>query len=346
MTATACAARRGPEHLRKKEAAATASGPHPEHPEEDNVKKCMAVVAVLAALAAGDASAKELKAIGISLGSLGNPYFVALAKGAEAEAKKTNPNVKVTTVGFDYDLNKQFTQIDNFIAAGVDLILLNPADPQAVAPAIARAQAAGIPVVAVDTAAEGADATVTTDNIQAGEIACQYIVDKLGGKGDVVIVNGPHVSAVIDRVVGCKKVFAANSGINVLSDDQDAKGSRDGALNVMQSMLTRFEKIDAVFAINDPTGIGANLASKQAGRTNLFITSVDGAPDIEGELKDSSSLIEASSSQDPYAMARLATEIGIGLINDKKPEQQVTLMPSKLVTRDNIADYKGWTAAR
>ena len=294
----------------------------------------------------GAASAKDLNKIGISLGSMGNPFFVALATGATDKAKEINPNVEVTALGYDYDLNKQFTQIDNFIAAGVDLILLNPADPKAVAPAIARAQAAGIPVVAVDTAAEGADATVTTDNVQAGEIACQYIVDKLGGKGDVVIVNGPQVSAVIDRVVGCKKVFGANSGIKVLSDDQDAKGSRDGGLNVMQSMLTRFEKIDAVFAINDPTGIGASLAAKQANRTNLFITAVDGAPDIEAELKDTSSLVVASSSQDPYAMAQLATQIGIDLINGKKPAQQVTLLPSKLVTRENVADYKGWTAAR
>ena len=294
----------------------------------------------------GAASAKDLNKIGISLGSMGNPFFVALATGATDKAKEINPNVEVTALGYDYDMNKQFTQIDNFIAAGVDLILLNPADPKAVAPAIARAQAAGIPVVAVDTAAEGADATVTTDNVQAGEIACQYIVDKLGGKGDVIIINGPQVSAVIDRVVGCKKVFGANSGIKVLSDDQDAKGSRDGGLNVMQSMLTRFEKIDAVFAINDPTGIGASLAAKQANRTNLFITAVDGAPDIEAELKDTSSLVVASSSQDPYAMAQLATQIGIDLLNGKKPEQQVTLLPSKLVTRENVADYKGWTAAR
>ena len=294
----------------------------------------------------GTASAKDLNRIGISIGSMGNPFYVALANGATAKAKEINPNVDVIALGYDYDLNKQFTQIDNFIAAGVDLILFTPADSQAVAPAIARAQAAGIPMVAVDTAAEGADATVTTDNVQAGEIACQYIVDKLGGKGDVVIVNGPQVSAVIDRVVGCKKVFGANSGIKVLSDDQDAKGSRDGGLNVMQSMLTRFEKIDAVFAINDPTGIGASLAAKQANRTNLFITAVDGAPDIEAELKDTSSLVVASSSQDPYAMAQLATQIGIDLINGKKPAQQVTLLPSKLVTRENIADYKGWTAAR
>lgn len=137
---------------------------------------------LMLAFTTGSACAKELKSIGISLGSLGNPFFVALSKGAEFEAKQINKDIQITTVGFEYDLGKQVTQIDNFIAAGVDLILLNPGDPKAIGPAIKKAKDAGIVVVAVDTAADGADATVTTDNIQAGEIACQYIVDKLGGK--------------------------------------------------------------------------------------------------------------------------------------------------------------------
>src|SRR4051794_27510725 len=253
-------------------------------------------------LSSAPSGAKELKSIGVSLGSLGNPFFVALSKGAEFEAKKTNPNVKITTVGFEYDLGKQVTQIDNFIAAGVDLILLNPGDPKAIGPAIKKAQAAGIVVVAVDTAAEGADATVTTNNVQAGEIACQFIVDKLGGKGDVIIQNGPQVSAVIDRVKGCKEALGKNADIKILSDDQDGKGSRDGGMNVMQGHLTRFDKIDAVFAINDPQAIGTDLAAKQLGRQGIVITSVDGAPDIEAALKGNT-MVQASASQDPYAMA-------------------------------------------
>ncbi|MGY4458823.1 ABC-type sugar transport system substrate-binding protein [Bradyrhizobium sp. LB13.1] len=169
----------------------------------------LAGAAMALVLSSAPSFAKELKSVGISLGSLGNPFFVALSKGAEFEAKKTNPNVKITTVGFEYDLGKQVTQIDNFIAAGVDLILLNPGDPKAVGPAIKKAQAAGIVVVAVDTAAEGADATVTTNNVQAGEISCQYIVDKLGGKGDVIIENGPQVSAVIDRASSAARTCSA-----------------------------------------------------------------------------------------------------------------------------------------
>ena len=310
------------------------------------LKKLLLAGAALA-LSVNLAAAKDLKSIGISLGSMGNPFFVALAKGATDEARKTNPNVKVITLGYDYDLGKQFTQIDNFIAAGVDLILLNPGDPHAIGPAIKKAQAAGIVVVSVDTVAEGSDATVATNNIQAGTISCQYLIDKIGGKGNVIIVNGPQVSSVIDRVTGCKKVLSAHPDIKLLSSDQDAKGSRDGGLAVAQSLLTRFDKVDGVFSINDPQSIGVALAAKQMNRPNFLITSVDGSPDIESALKDPNyKQIIASASQDPYVMARKAVAEGVQILGGTKPANPVTLLNSVLVTRDNIQAYKGWTAPR
>ena len=294
------------------------------------------------ALAAGSVSAKELKSVGITVGSLGNPYFVALAKGAETEAKAINPGVKVTTASADYDLNKQFTQIDNFISSGVDLILVNAADPRAIAPAIKRAQAAGVVVIAVDVAAAGADATVQTNNVQAGEIACQYMIDKMGGKGDVIIENGPQVSAVIDRVKGCKDVLAKHPDVKVLSSDQDGKGSREGGMAAMQGYLTRFPTVNGVFTINDPQAIGSDLAAKQLNRTGITIVSVDGAPDIVGALKGGTQ-VQASSSQDPMEMGKLGVKVGYDIMNGKKPETQIMLMESKLVTRDNVGQYPGWS---
>ena len=299
--------------------------------------------AALIMSAVAPAAAKDVKMVGISVGSMGNPGFVIIANTATNIIKKAYPDAQVTTVGYDYDLGKQFTQIDNFIAAGADFILLNPGDPRAITPAIKKAQAAGIPVVAFDTVAQGADAAVTTDNVMAGRIACQYIVDKLNGKGDVIIQNGPQVSAVVDRVVGCKEVFAKNPEINVLSDEQDGKGSRDGGMAVAQGYLTRFPKIDAIFTINDPQAIGTALAAKQAGRNEFFITSVDGSPDIEDALKNPTfEMIKASASQDFYAIPKVSAQIGMDLVNGKKPEQQLILIPSTLVTRENVGEYKGW----
>jgi ribose transport system substrate-binding protein len=290
----------------------------------------------LAALLSQGVQARELKSVGITLGSLGNPYFVTLADGAKAKALELNPNVKVTSVSADYDLSKQFSQIDNFIASGVDLILINAVDPKAIASAIKKAQAAGIKVVAVDVSAAGVDATVQTDNVEAGKLACQFIVDKLSGKGNVI-------TAVTDRVTGCKSAFAAAPDIKILSDDQDAKGSREGGLNAMQGYLTRFAKIDGLFAINDPQAIGSDLAAKQLKRSGIIITSVDGAPDIEQALKADTS-IQASASQDPWAMAQQAVVIGNDLLNDKKPAEAVTQLTPKLITRDNVGAYSGWSS--
>ncbi|MGY2266270.1 ABC transporter substrate-binding protein [Pseudomonas sp. SDT2931_S440] len=310
-----------------------------------NFKRMFPVVASLgvAVLMSQAVQARELKAIGISMGSLGNPYFVTLADGATARAKELNPAVKVTSVSADYDLSKQFSQIDNFISSKVDLILLNAVDPSAMASAIKKARDAGIVVVAVDVDAKGVNATVQTDNVEAGKLACQFIVDKLSGKGNVIIQNGPQVTAVTDRVKGCKTALASAPEIKLLSDDQDGKGSREGGLNVMQGYLTRFQKIDGLFAINDPQAIGSDLAAKQLKRSGIIITSVDGAPDIENALK-TDTLIQASASQDPWAMAQTAVNVGNDILNDKQPAEAVTLLAPKLITRDNVGSYAGWSS--
>ncbi|MEM5427922.1 ABC transporter substrate-binding protein [Cupriavidus oxalaticus] len=294
---------------------------------------------------AAQAPQRQLKKVGVTLGSLGNPYFVALARGAEAAARQVNPDVKVTVLSADYDLNKQFTHIDSFIVAKVDLILINAADARAIEPAVRKARKAGIVVVAVDVAAAGADATVQTDNTQAGELACGFIAERLKGRGNVIIQNGPPVSAVLDRVKGCKAVLARHPDIRILSDDQDAKGSREGGLNVMQLYLTRFPKVDAVFTINDPQAVGADLAARQLNRRGILIASVDGAPDIEAALK-ADTLVQASASQDPWAIARTAVQLGVGMMNGQRPAAPTVLLPSTLVTRANVGQYKGWATPR
>lgn len=298
------------------------------------------------AMQATAAYAADLNSIGVSVGSLGNPFFTAISQGVETTAKGINPDVRVTVVASDYDLSKQQQQIDNFIAAGVDLIVLDAVDPKAITPAIKRAQAAGIFVVGVDEEADGEDAIFMTDNVQAGEVSCGFIVDRLKGEGEIVILNGPQVSSVVARIKGCRQALDKAPGIKVLSFDQDAKGSRDGGLSVMQSLMTRYPEIDAVFAINDPSAIGASLAMRQLGRTDFFITSVDGSPDIEDAIKDPETRILASSSQDPYAMAERAVKAGYDLLSGKTVEPVKTLIPATLITSGNVETYKGWTAER
>lgn len=308
------------------------------------LKHALLAATLLAAMPAVAQTSQKPLRIGMTVGSLGNPYFVATVKGARAEAMKLNPKSQLTAVSADYDLNKQATQIDNFISAGDNLVMLNAVDPVAIAPAIKRAQAAHMVVAAFDVGANGANVTVMTDNTKAGEIACAYLADKIGHKGDVVIINGPQVSSVVDRVKGCEAALKKDPGIKLLSDNQNANGSRDGGLAVMQGLLTRYPHLDGVFGINDPSSIGADLAAKQLNRTEMKIVSVDGSPDIEASLKQPGSLIIASASQDPYTMAQRAVALGAEVLAGKTPPQTTVLLAPKLITRQNVAQYKGWTS--
>jgi len=250
--------------------------------------------------------------------------------------------VKITTVGFEYDLGKQVTQIDNFIAAGVDLILLNPGDPKAIGPAIKKAQAAGIVVVAVDTAADGADATVTTNNVQAGEIACQYLVDKLGGKGDVIIENGPQVlrgHRPRRRLQERPLEECRHQGpVERPGRQRLARGRPDGGAGLSDALPQDRRDLRHQRPAGHrhrPRGAPAEAQRhRHHGRRRRA--------DIEAALKDpNAAQIQASSSQDPFFMARRAVQVGVALLNGQKPAATVELLPSKLVTRDNVGQYQG-----
>jgi ribose transport system substrate-binding protein len=301
-----------------------------------------AVVLLLGVLAIPTfAESKKLNSVAVTVGDLGNPFFVQIAHGAEAKAKEINDKVKFTALSSNYDVNNQTNQIDNFISSNVDLILLGAADSKRIAPAVLRAKQAGITVVAVDVGVEGVvDATVTSNNKQAGTKDGQYVAERLKGQGQIVIVNGPPVTAVTDRVAGFLEEIKKHPDLKIVSQDQNAGGSRDGGLRVMTDLLTAFPKIDAVFAINDPTAIGCDLAAKHAQRKEFFIVGVDGSPDIVPFLKNPASLIAATAAQDPYLMAQEAVEIGYKIMQAK---QDLTLIPVGLITKENVARYAGWT---
>jgi ABC-type sugar transport system, ATPase component len=127
----------------------------------------------------------------------------------------------------------------------------------------------------MDVGAEGGvDGTVTSDNVQAGRIAAGYLVKRLNGKGNVIILNGPPATAIIDRVAGANAEFAKHPGIKVLSDNQNGLAQRDESYRIMGDLLTTFPETNAVFGNNDPTGLGCELAIKQADRKDIIVAGI------------------------------------------------------------------------
>lgn len=286
---------------------------------------------------------RKLQTIGVALGDLGNPFYNAVQKGAEIEAKKIGDNIRVNAVSSAFDLNQQTNQIENFTAANTDLIILSAVDKKGVKPVIDQARLAGKIVIAVDSAVDAdVDAMISSNNTQAGEIGCQYIADRIKGQGSVVILNGTPMDSINQRVNGCLESLSKYPNIKLISKDQNAEGTRDGGLRVMSDLLTTFPKIDAVFATNDQSGVGADLAARQARRKEFFIVGVDGSPDATKAMEDKDGVFAATAAQNPAEMAQKAVQIGNDIIQGKKPESPNILIPVKLVTRQNLSSYKGW----
>jgi ribose transport system substrate-binding protein len=277
--------------------------------------------------------------IGCTVQSTANPYFVSLQNGVQAEGKLVGATTSLQDG--QMDVGHQTDIVDDFIQERVGLILINAVDSAGIAPAIERARQANIPVVAVDVGAQGGvNATVTSDNVQAGRIAAQYMATRLHGVGKIAVIDGPPVTAVQDRDAGLKEVLQKYPRLSVVST-QIGDGSRDRGLQLGVNILTANPHLDAVFAINDPTALGMELAAKQANRSEFFIVSVDGSPDVVKDMK-AHGLIAATAAQAPNKLGKMAVQIGMAIAAGKKPPADVIKLPVTLVTQDNVNGYAGW----
>ncbi|UOR02501.1 substrate-binding domain-containing protein [Leucobacter allii] len=284
--------------------------------------------------ASGDADALT---VGVTVANSTNPFFQA--ETATAKSYGAEQGLEVLSQVADEDVQKQSNQIDQFVTSGVDFIVVDAADTDGVGPAVKRAVEAGIPVIGVDNQSKNASVNITTDNTQAGEISCQSLAEQLDGAGKIAILNGTPVSAVDDRVAGCKEALKAFPDIEIVAD-QRGENSRDSALPLATDILTANPDLDGFFAINDPSAAGVMLAAKQKG-ADIIITSVDGAADATDVIADQG-MITATSAQDPAALMREAIDTGMKLVGGEQAAEPLILVPTTLIDASNVAEYEPW----
>jgi ribose transport system substrate-binding protein len=271
---------------------------------------------------------------------MSNPFFSAMGKGAQEAAASIGATVN--TQDAQLDLANQNNQIDAFIQQGVDLIVVSAVDENGLEPAILRAKQSGAIVVAVDTPARGADAVIMTDAVQAGEKSCQYLFEQMGGQGNFLIVDGTPIQTIRDRIQGCNNVLPQYPGIRLVGH-QASKNDRASALTVTTDMLTATPDVHGVFGMNDPSALGAVLAVEQAGMSQgVKVTGVDGSPQAVAELQRAGSPFIGTATQDPAEMVRQAVQVAQDIVAGNPPAQTTILIPSELVTRDNVGQYPGW----
>ena len=203
--------------------------------------------------------------IGLVVSTLNNPFFVDLRDGAQAKADELG----ATLIVFDSqdDAATEMSNVEDLITQGVDLIMINPTDSDAVGNAVTAANEAGIPVITLDRSANSGEvvAHIASDNVAGGKMAGGFIVELLAGAGKVVELEGiPGASAARDRGEGFNAAIA-ESDIEVVTK-QTANFDRAEGLSVMENILQAQPEINAVFAHNDEMALGALEAIKASGR--------------------------------------------------------------------------------
>jgi ribose transport system substrate-binding protein len=228
---------------------------------------------------------KSTKTIGVTLLTRGHMFYRDLEEGLRTEAAAKNYELVVTAA--DFDLGKQISQIEDFVARKVDAIIVCPVDSKGVGPGIRKANEAGIPVFTADIAAqEGSIVShIASDNVAGGRLAGEFLAKALEGKGKVAIINQPVVSSVLDRVQGFREAIAAYPGISVVAD-VNGQGVRDKSLEAASDILQANPDLGGIFGINDESALGALDAVTQFRKIDIVIVGYDAtAPAADAILK-------------------------------------------------------------
>ncbi|MET4646574.1 substrate-binding domain-containing protein [Streptomyces sp. NBC_00121] len=274
--------------------------------------------------------------VGMSLSTLNNPFFVQMKAGAQAEAKDAGIDLTVTDA--QNDASQQANQLQNFTGAGMQSIIVNPVDSDAVGPAVRAANKAHIPVVAADRGVNKADTAtlVASDNVAGGRLAAKALADKLGGKGDIVVLQGTAgTSASRERGKGFTEGLKAYPGIKVVAS-QPADFDRTKGLDVMTNLLQSHPRITGVFAENDEMALGAVKALGSKAGKSVDVVGFDGTPD--GLKAVAAGTLYASVAQQPKELGKIAVQNAVEAARGKHVDSTVKV-PVKVVTEKNVADF-------
>ncbi len=310
------------------------------------------VVSALA-LAAGSVFAAE-PIIGLITKTETNPFFVKMKEGAKAEAEKLGAKLMTASGKKDGDTGAQITAIENMVTAGAKTILITSSG-DAIIPAVKKAQAKGVQVIALDSPFEGADALFATDNYKAGILIGQYAKAALGGK--------PAKIAMLDlfpgHPVGAQRHNGFMNGFGLKANDAksnelsstaetvcaaDTDGNQAKGQTAMENCLQKDPSINVVYTINEPAAAGAFNALKKAGKDkDVIVVSVDGG--CEGVANVGKGVIAATSQQYPLKMAAMGVAAGVEYAKTGKKasgyvDTGVTLIAAKAVAGVDSKDVK------
>ena len=269
-------------------------------------------------------------AIGLSISTQNNPFFVTLAEGAKKVAKQAG--VPLTVVDASDDATKQVSDIEDLVSKNVSVLIVNPVDSDAVTGAVEAAIAKGVRVISVDRVVNGADidCQIASDNVAGAELATQYIVDTLGENVKTAeLVGTSGASAAIDRSQGFHNI--ADKKLKVVAS-QTADFDRTQGMTVMENMLQADSSIQAVFAGNDEMALGAVEAISGA-KKDVLVVGFDATDDAIEAIRQGR--MGATIAQQPDLIGSTAVENAIRLTKGESIPKEIPVEVT-LITKDTV----------
>jgi inositol transport system substrate-binding protein len=305
------------------------------------LKKLMLSAAFVAMTSAG----AHAETIGVAMSLFDDNWLTGLRHSMEDHAKGLK-DVTVNTEDGQGDIAKQQSQVDNFIAAGVDGIVIMLVDADSGAAISKRAAEAGIPLVFVNNAPSNVDslpdkqAFVGSNEEQAGTLETETVCKMLGGKGKAVIIQGQlGTTGQRGRTKATHDVLATDAckGIEVV-DEQSANWMRTPSLDLVTNWLSAGRDFDAVIANNDEMAIGAIQALKASGKSmdKVVVGGVDATADALAAMQAGD--LDVTVFQNAKGQGVGAIDTVLKLARGEKVEKK-TYIPFELVTKDNLAQY-------
>lgn len=256
--------------------------------------------------------------IGFSVSTLNNPFFVTLTEGAKKAASEKNVELVVVDAGDD--AAKQTSDIEDLVSRNVGVLIVNPVDSDAVAPAVKSAMSQGIKVIAVDRGVNGVDVDcqIASDNVAGAGMATEYLMELVGEGAKVAELQGvPGASATIDRGEGFHQV--ADKSLKVAAS-QTADFNRAEGMTVMENILQSDGAIKGVFAHNDEMALGAVEAVAASGK-DIKIVGFDATDDAQKAVKDGK--MAATVAQKPDKMGETAIETAVKIMAGETVDKSI-----------------------
>ena len=267
-------------------------------------------------VATGEGETVGNGSIGFSISTLNNPFFVTLSEGAKDKADELGVDLIVVDAGDE--TAKQTSDIEDLISRNISVLIVNPVDSDAVAPAVKDAVSKGIKVISVDRVVNGVDVdcAIASDNVAGAEAATEYLVSLIGEGAKVAELQGTTgASATIDRGQGFHNV--ADKKLNVVAS-QTGDFNRSDGMSVMENMLQADSGIQGVFAHNDEMALGAVEA---IGSRKIIVVGFDATDDAQAAVK--AGKMAATVAQKPDLMGATAVETAQKILNGETVDKEI-----------------------